>query len=122
MPLAALVGHLDQRARLAEALRAGKLPQVLAIAGPAGLGKQRLALWLGQLALCERRELEPCGRCRACRLVQGLAHADLHWFVPIPRPKAADPEKAVEEAAEAIAEAMEARRANPLYGPPDGMA
>ena len=52
----------------------------------------------------------------------GLAHADLHWFVPIPRPKAADPDKAVEEAAQALAEVMEERRTQPLYGPPDGMA
>jgi DNA polymerase-3 subunit delta' len=122
MSLPAMVGHLETRARLAEALRSGRLPQVLAIAGPAGVGKQRLALWLGQLALCERREPEPCGRCRACRLVEGLAHADLHWFVPIPRPKAADPENAVDEAAQAIAEVMEERRAHPLYVPPDGMA
>ena len=122
MSLPPMVGHLDTRARLAQAMRSGKLPQVLAIAGPAGVGKQRLALWLGQLALCERREPEPCGRCRACRLVEGLAHADLHWFVPIPRPKAADPDKAVDEAAQALAEVMEERRANPLYVQPDGMA
>jgi len=55
-------------------------------------------------------------------LVLGLAHADLHWFVPIPRPKAADPAKQVEEAAEALAAAMEERRAKPLYPKPDGMA
>ena len=54
--------------------------------------------------------------------MDGLAHADLHWFVPIPRPKAADPDKAVDEAAQGIAEVMEVRRARPLYGPTDGMA
>jgi DNA polymerase III subunit delta' len=51
-----------------------------------------------------------------------LAHADLHWFVPIPRPKAADPDKAVEEAAQSLAEVMEERRSKPLYGPAEGMA
>jgi DNA polymerase-3 subunit delta' len=54
--------------------------------------------------------------------VEGLAHADLHWLVPIPRPKAADPDKAVDEAALAIADLMDERRSKPLYGPPDGMA
>ena len=49
MSLPAIVGHLQARARLGEALRSGRLPQVLAISGPAGVGKQRLALWLGQL-------------------------------------------------------------------------
>ncbi|MEP6687011.1 MAG: DNA polymerase III subunit [Gemmatimonadales bacterium] len=122
MPLPPIVGHRDARARLTEAVRSGRLPQVLMISGPAGIGKQRLALWLAQLVLCERREAEPCGHCRPCRLVDGLAFADLHWFVPIPRPKAADPEKATEEAAQAIAEVMGERRAKPLYGAADGMA
>jgi DNA polymerase-3 subunit delta' len=54
--------------------------------------------------------------------VDGLSHADLHWFVPIPRPKVADPDKAVDEAAQAIAEVMEERRSKPLYAVPDGMA
>lgn len=122
MPLPPLVGHSEARHRLAEAVRSGRLPQVMVISGPVGVGKQRLALWLAQLAFCERTELEPCGRCRACRLVDGLSHADLHWFVPIPRPKVADPDKAVDEAAQAIAEVMEERRSKPLYAPPDGMA
>lgn len=122
MSLPPLIGHVEVRHRLAQAVRTDRLPQVMAISGPPGVGKQRLALWLAQLAVCEQRNLEPCGRCRACRLVDGLAHADVHWFVPIPRPKAADPDKAVEEAAQAIAEVMAERRSSPAYGPPDGMA
>ena len=73
--------------------------------GPEGVGKQRLALWTAQLLLCEAPGAEPCGQCRSCRLVLGLTHADLHWIVPIPRPKAGEPDKQVEEAAESIAEA-----------------
>lgn len=122
MSLPPLVGHQDVRARLAAAFRAGRLPQVLLISGPAGVGKQRMALWLAQLALCERGSPEPCGACRPCRLVDHLGHADLHWFVPIPRPKAGDPDKQVEEAAEALAAVIEERRAQPLYTPADGMA
>ena len=54
--------------------------------------------------------------------MDGLAHPDVHWFVPIARPKATDPDKQVEEAAEALAQAMEDRRARSLYVAPDGMA
>jgi DNA polymerase-3 subunit delta' len=46
----------------------------------------------------------------------------VHWFVPIARPRASDPDKQVEEAAESIAHVLEQRRAEPLYGAPDGMA
>ncbi|HEU5304425.1 MAG TPA: hypothetical protein VFU40_07255 [Gemmatimonadales bacterium] len=123
MPLPTLIGHATTRLRLAKAVRAGKLPQVLLVCGPSGVGKQRLALWLAQLVLCdEQKEEEPCGSCRPCRLVAGLAHPDVHWLVPIPRPKATDPDKQVDEAAEAIAAVMMERRNQPLYEPPDGMA
>src|SRR5437762_6031019 len=122
MSLHPLNGHSQARQRLAEAVRTDRLPQAMVISGPAGVGKQRLALWLGQLVLCTEKGPEPCGRCRPCRLVENLGHADLHWLVPIPRPKAGDPDKAVDEAAQAIAEVMDERRTKPLYGAPDGMA
>jgi DNA polymerase-3 subunit delta' len=122
MPITPLVGHVETRRRLARALAEQRLPQVLLVTGPAGVGKQRLALWLGQLLLCERPGSEPCGQCRRCRLVQALSHADLHWFVPIPRPKASDPDKQVEEAAEALGEVMGERRAEGRWSAPDGMA
>ena len=122
MTLPPLVGHQTVRRRLAQAFRGGKLPQVLLITGPAGVGKQRVALWLAQLAVCEQTGLEPCGSCRACRLVDSLSHADVHWFVPVARSKASDPDKQIEEASQAIAQVLEERRSQPLYLPADGMA
>jgi len=122
MTLKPLVGHAEARRRIAQAVTRGKLPQVILVAGPEGVGKQRLALWTAQLLLCEAPGAEPCGACRSCRLVLGLGHPDLHWIVPIPRPKASEPDKQVEEAAESIAELMEERRKAPLYGPTDGMS
>jgi DNA polymerase III subunit delta' len=122
MSLHPLVGHLDARRRLTQAHTSGRLPQVLLFSGPVGIGKQRLALWLAQLLRCEQPAPEPCGSCRGCRLVLGLAHPDVHWFVPIARPKAGEPDKQVEEAAETLAATMEERRGRPLYGVPDGMA
>jgi DNA polymerase-3 subunit delta' len=103
-------------------VHAGRLPQVLLVSGPAGVGKQRLGLWLAQLLLCQARAEEPCGTCRPCRLVAGLSHPDVHWVVPIPRPKASDPEKQIEEARQAIAGVLDERRKDPLYQPADGMA
>jgi len=122
MSLHPLIGHQEARNRLARAARGGKLPQVLLLTGAPGVGKQRLALWLAQLLQCQNRGQEPCGACRPCHLVAGLSHPDVHWIVPISRPKASDPDKQVEEAAQAIAQVMEERRAEPLYSVADGMA
>ena len=122
MALYPLIGHQEVRSRLAQAVAKDKLPQVILLTGAAGTGKQRLALWLAQLVLCQSPAAEPCGSCRSCRLVGTLSHSDLHWFVPVARPKVSDPEKQVEEAAQLIAQAMEERRTRPLYAENDGMA
>jgi DNA polymerase-3 subunit delta' len=53
--------------------------------------------------------------------VLNLGHPDVHWFVPIQRPKAGEPDKQVDEAAETLGEIMEERRRKPLWGPSDGM-
>src|SRR5215210_26111 len=122
MPLHPLVGHHEIRRRLARAVQTRRLPQVLVLCGPAGVGKQRLALWLAQRVLCEAAREEPCGICRACRLVAGLGHPDVHWFVPVQRPKSSETDKQVEEASQALSTALEERRSQPIYGPSDGMA
>ena len=126
MPLRPLYGHEGLRRRLAGAVASGRLPQALLFEGPRGVGKQRLALWLAQAVLCEgtpRGTGEPCGSCRPCNLVLNLSHPDLHWLVPIEvARKGADAGKQVELAEEALAEEMAARRDQPLYHPPLGLA
>jgi DNA polymerase-3 subunit delta' len=51
-----------------------------------------------------------------------LAHPDLHWMAPVLRPKAADPDKQVEEMAELQGQLIAERREQPLYGQPEGLA
>ena len=108
-------------------------------AGPKGVGKQRLALWLAQLIHCEATGVggggggggggprqEPCGECRSCRLVLSLQHPDVHWFVPIELSKRSsgggDADKQVDLAADALADEMAVRREQPLYPPVAGLA
>ncbi|MGB7211085.1 MAG: hypothetical protein WBC97_00500 [Gemmatimonadales bacterium] len=123
MTIHPLAGHRDLRRKLSAALAADHLPQLLLLSGPAGVGKQRLALWLGQLALCTAPTAsEPCGTCASCRMALELSHPDLHWFFPLPRPKAGEPDKQMAELEESQAGALADRRANPLYGRPDGMS
>ncbi len=91
MPLIPLYGHSTLRKRLARSAAAGRLPSSLLLHGPAGVGKQRLALWLAQLLLCSGEE-RPCGQCQHCRYMGELQHPDLHWFFPRPRLKDSDPD------------------------------
>src|SRR6266550_1036728 len=127
MPLPPLTGHERVKTKLAGAHASGKLPQALLLAGPRGVGKQRLALWLAQLIHCEAPGKEPCGQCRPCRLVVSLQHPDVHWFVPVELSKrggtsTGDAEKQVDLVADALAEEMAARREQPLYAPVVGLA
>lgn len=120
MPIVPLFGHVEARRRLKDAVDRRTLPASLLIQGPRGIGKQRLAIWLAQLLLCEVREKAPCDGCRSCRFVNELTHPDLHWYFPRPRPKDSDPDldDVREDYGEAIRERVDA---DGLYEPPTGM-
>ncbi len=122
MALLPLQGHQAARNRVANALAAARFPQVLLVTGPEGAGKQRFGLWLGQLLLCERPGQDPCGTCQSCRKSVAVEHPDLHWFVPIERPKAGEQEKQIEEAGDRIGEQVVIRREKGRWGPAEGMA
>ncbi|HYJ79129.1 MAG TPA: hypothetical protein VEW03_05995, partial [Longimicrobiaceae bacterium] len=79
MALPPVHGHVGVRAKLVSALRGGTLPQSLLLHGPAGVGKERLGLWLAQLIVCEqpRADGEACGECRSCRMALRLEHPDV---------------------------------------------
>src|SRR5213596_1715426 len=129
MPIPPLYGHEGIRNRLVGAIASGRLPQALLLEGPAGVGKQRLGLWLAQALVCERageragiEAGEGCGECQQCKLVLNLSHPDVHWFVPLELSKKGDADKQVDLAEEALGEEMAARRQQPLYEPPSGLA
>jgi len=123
MPLRPVYGHGRVRERLARSMATGRLPQALLLVGPTGAGKQRLGLWIAQGLLCSTpQEGRPCEACVACRRVTNLEHPDLHWFVPVPRADAADPDKAVSQAEDAITEVLAERRISGVWGPAEGLA
>ena len=111
VPLLPVYGHTTLRRRLAGRALDGALPASLLLHGPRGVGKQRLALWLGQLLLCDAPTAEePCGKCRHCGYATALTHPDLHWYFPRPRLKDADASAAdvLDDYRQARAERVEA--------------
>jgi DNA polymerase-3 subunit delta' len=98
----------------------GTLPASLLLQGPRGVGKQRLAVWLGQLLLCASPTKDgACGDCQSCRFSRDLTHPDLHWYFPRPRLKDSDADLA--DVREDYAEALAERAKNAgLYPPPSG--
>jgi DNA polymerase-3 subunit delta' len=116
VPLLPLHGHAALRARFDDAIRRDALPGSLLLHGPQGIGKQRLALWLGQRLLCTGLDPRPCGQCQHCRYAQAGVHPDIHWYFPRPRLKDGDasPAKIEDDFREAIAE----RLRTGAYSPP----
>jgi DNA polymerase-3 subunit delta' len=116
MSLHEVVGHRTLRKALARAAGEDSLAASLLLHGPTGVGKQRLAFWIAQLVLCERPDAAgPCGSCRSCRLALRLEHPDLHWHMPLPRPRrASTPERLAEALEDARAAHLAAMRESPL--------
>jgi DNA polymerase-3 subunit delta' len=115
-----LFGHSELRGELLGSFRRNALPQSLLFHGAAGIGKQRLALWLAQALVCESlTENGPCGSCRHCRMALELTHPDIHWVFPLPRPRDSDytPNDAKNDYTEAR---LERAKAGGVYPPPSG--
>ena len=115
MPIVPLYGHEEIRERVLPRIVAGTLPQSLLLHGPAGVGKQRLALWMAQALLCVS-DAPPCGHCRDCRYVLELTHPDLTWVFPRPRPKSGfkGPDDAADDMGEARVKRAEQHGLYPL--------
>jgi DNA polymerase-3 subunit delta' len=119
MPFLPLIGHDALRDRLGDQLSRGALPASLLLQGAPGIGKQRLALWLGQALLCQS-ENAPCGTCQHCSYALQGVHPDLRWYFPRPRLKDSS-DVALEEVARDYAEAVSDRvAAHGLYARADG--
>ena len=118
MPIVPVFGHENTRRRLRRMVESSALPSSLLFEGARGIGKQRLALWLAQLLVCEREE-RPCGLCLACRSVLELRHPDVFWVYPRPRlgDSSATPDDVIEDLAQSSHERVEAHG---LYSRPSG--
>lgn len=74
-----VIGHQKQWTLLKQAVKNGKVPQVLIFVGEDGLGKKKIAIQFLQLLHCQEKKEEgrPCGRCQACALIEQQQHPDV---------------------------------------------
>ena len=115
MKIHPVVGHQNALQVLARAHARGSLPSTLLLHGPKGVGKQRVALWLAQLLVCEAPSADgPCGACRSCRMALRVEHPDLHWYFPLARPKSVSGERMATALEDARVRALAERRSQPL--------
>jgi len=72
------------RIRLQTAWTQQRFPHGLLIHGPAGVGKQALAIWVARAALCDANggELRACGTCKSCSLFASGTHPDFTYVSP----------------------------------------
>lgn len=118
-----IYGHDSLVQRLERAVYAGRFPQTVLLVGAPGVGKQRLALRLAEALFCQDEGAEPGADCRGAKQVRSLNHPDLHWFVPlVPNRRSSDRERQIQEAEEALGEAMAERRQDSCLGQVDPQA
>lgn len=77
MDLSALAGNAALKRQLSAQARGRGLSHAYLISGPAGSGKQTLALSLAAAMVCSGGGEVPCGRCPGCRKVFGGGHPDV---------------------------------------------
>ncbi len=75
-----MIGHAWAVSLLKQHLAKAQVRHAYLFTGPEGVGKATLALRYAQALNCQQPASpgEPCGTCRACRLIPALSHPDLH--------------------------------------------
>ena len=78
MKFSDVAGHVGPAARLRRAVTTDRVAGAYLLAGPAGIGKRRLADAFATSLLCDAPDGgDACGKCPQCVRVEGKSHADL---------------------------------------------
>lgn len=78
-----IIGHQKTVRFLKKAVAAGRTAHAYLFSGPAGVGKETVALAFARALLCfQPEEGDACGSCRSCRQAEQGTHPDLHFVRP----------------------------------------
>jgi DNA polymerase-3 subunit delta' len=86
--LSSIVGHRPIVSLLSRAVAHDRLPPSLLLAGPAGIGKRRIAMALAATVNCLQprqtagAERDACGECASCRRIRRGVHPDVILIEP----------------------------------------
>ena len=84
-----VIGQEDVKQLLIHSARNGKMPHAVLLTGPSGSGKLPIALAVARYLLCHHpAENDACGQCNSCKMMDHLAHPDMHFAFPVVRKKA----------------------------------
>jgi len=73
-----VAGQAHVTTALRNAIRSGRVPHAILLAGPRGVGKTTLARLLARALNCEKGPTpEPCGTCSSCREIAGGSSTDV---------------------------------------------
>lgn len=101
LPLHPAIQH-----RIWQQWQQGRLPHAFLFYGPAGVGKEALALEVARLLNCESDTPGICNQCPACVKIAHLEHPDVHLIFPTPAESNVKPEE--------IQQALQAKAENPF--------
>lgn len=77
-----IYGNRTLLTQTAQMVRTGREPHSIILHGEKGLGKKTIAKYIAAQLMCEERTGIPCGKCRACQLIERDAHPDLIFAKP----------------------------------------
>ena len=76
-----LIGNVNLKDSVTNALREKRMPHALLIEGDVGTGRHTLADFLAKALVCSSAEV-PCGECRDCSAAESLNHPDITVTAP----------------------------------------
>ncbi len=95
MSFAQIIGQSRPKEILARALQTGRIPHAYLFAGPAGVGKEAMAIEMAKALLCSGSGDRPCDTCSACRRAGRFGHPDFFFLFPMPKTAAVEEEREV---------------------------
>lgn len=79
-----VIGQARAKSILRRAIEERRIPHAYLFWGPAGTGKDALAIELARTLLCDAGGTEACGICASCKRMTALQHPNFQFVVALP--------------------------------------